>query len=389
MTGRNEVLLMTRERDTERAVDLALESTPQVARQFAVCPDLRELAHRLENRQAAVALVDLDPQPMTTLAGVEPLVRRFPNTRFVVLCRESGGELLDEAMQVGARRCLAKGSLVADLPPVLRRLVQDVVSAEKPGGGVVTVLTASGGCGGTTVAINLADELRNASGEEVLVADMDRFYGAVATYLGVQGEFGIVDLLAQRGTIDAQLVTSTALTSSHGLHVLLSPATVHFADPLPIPYDQLDAALAACRQAYGFTVVDAPRAPMDVAATLAHSSVLTVIVLELAVIDIRCARAMLGALADLRVPREKILVVVNRYRKRGSMITFEEAQKALEGASLYRLSNDYEATLRAMNLGQTLSQAAPRSDLRKDLRELAAQVMSRSETPARPARENR
>src|SRR6266850_5426444 len=143
---------MTRERDTERAVDLALESTPQVARQFAVCPDLRELALRLENRQAAVALIDLDPQPMATLAGVEPLVRRFPNTRFVVLCRETGGDLLDEAMQVGARRCVTKGSLVADLPSVLRRLVQDVGSTEGEGGSLVTVLSASGGCGCTTVA---------------------------------------------------------------------------------------------------------------------------------------------------------------------------------------------------------------------------------------------
>jgi pilus assembly protein CpaE len=202
----------------------------------------------------------------------------------------------------------------------------------------------------------------------------------------VQGQFGIVDLLAQRGTIDAQLVTSTALTSSHGLHVLLSPATIHFADPLPMPYDQLDVALSACRQAYGFTVIDAPRSPMDVAASLAHSSVLTLIVLELAVIDIRCARAMLSALTDLRVPREKVLVVVNRYRKRGTMITLDEAQKALEDVSLHRLSNDYEATLRAMNLGQTLSQAAPRSDLRKDLRELAELVIARSDQVARPNR---
>jgi pilus assembly protein CpaE len=383
LAGRNEVLLMTRERDTERAVDLALENTPQVARPFAVCPDLRELAHRLENRQAAIALIDIDPQPMATLAGVEPLVRRFPNTRFVVLCRETGGDILDEAMQVGARRCVTKGSLVVDLPPVLRRLVQDVTSNEGEGGSLVTVLSASGGCGCTTVAINLADELRIASGKDVLLVDMDRFYGAVATYLGVRGDFGIVDLLAQRGTIDAQLVTSTALKSPQDLHVLLSPASVNFADPLPIPYDQLDVALAACRQAFGFTIVDAPRMPMDVAATLAQSSVLTLIVLELTVIDIRCARAMLAALTDLRVPRERILIVVNRYRKRGSMITVEEAQKALDGTAMRRLSNDYEATLRSINLGQTLSQAAPRSDLRKDLRELAAHVMSQTEHAVR------
>src|SRR5262249_57630297 len=114
----------------------------------------------------------------------------------------------------------------------------------------------------------------------------------VGRYLGGQGNYGIVDLLAQRGTIDAQLVTTTALSSPQGLHVLLSPATVNFADPLPMPYDQLDVALAACRQAFGFTVIDAPRMPMDVAATLAQSSVLTLIPFELPGIDIRGGRAV-------------------------------------------------------------------------------------------------
>src|SRR5262245_44560893 len=135
-------MLVTRERDTERAVDLALENSPHVARQFGVCPDLRELMQRLENRQAAVALIDVDPQPRAALSNVEPLVRKFPNTRFVVVCRDPRPEVLDEAMQVGARRCVSKANLVTDLPPVLKRLLQDVASSG-PEGSIVTVLSAS------------------------------------------------------------------------------------------------------------------------------------------------------------------------------------------------------------------------------------------------------
>ena len=126
MASRNEVLLMTREENTQRAVDLAMENTPQVARSLSVCPGVRELAQRLEIRQAAVALIDADPQPMATLTAIEPLVRKYPHTRFVVISRNPNGELLEEAMQIGARRCVHKDSLVADLPPILRRMVQDV-----------------------------------------------------------------------------------------------------------------------------------------------------------------------------------------------------------------------------------------------------------------------
>jgi Flp pilus assembly CpaE family ATPase len=68
------------------------------------------------------------------------------------------------------------------------------------------------------------------------------------------------------------------------------------------------------------------------------------------------------------------------------MITFEEAQKALEGMPIRRLSNDFEGTLRSINLGQTLSQAAPRSDLRKDLRDLSTHVMAQADQLAQEAR---
>ena len=94
---------------------------------------------------------------------------------------------------------------------------------------------------------------------------------------------------------------------------------------------------------------------------------------------------MLTALS-IRVPRERILFVLNRYRKRGTMITYEEAQKALDGIAIRKLSNDFEGTLRSINLGQTLSQAAPRSDLRKDLRDLATHVMAQVDLLAQEVR---
>lgn len=378
MSARNEVLLMTRDPETERAVDLALESTPQAYRQLAVCADVRELMQRMENRQTAVALIDTEPHPMAILSSVEPLIRKFPATRFVVLCRESGQDLVLESMQIGARYCLPKGSIVADLPGALKRLLQDAGPTSGAGGKIITVLSASGGCGGTTLSINLAEELHQHSGKPSLIIDMDRFYGAVGTYLGLKSSYGIVDVLAQRGTIDAQLVGTTAMAFDADLHVLLSPASIDFADPLPMPYDQLDAALLGCRQAFDYTVIDAPRMPMDVAATLAQASALTFIVLELAVIDIRTARAMLNALTDLRVPHDKIHFIANRFRKRNPMLSLEDAQKALERSTIHTVSNDFESAIKSINYGQTLADVAPRSAMRKDIRDLVAVIESQS-----------
>jgi pilus assembly protein CpaE len=238
---------------------------------------------------------------------------------------------------------------------------------------LVTVMTASGGSGGTTIAINLADELRRASGEAVLVVDMDLDYGAAAAYLGLDAGSGLADALAAE-TIDAASLRASTSVFFDDLHVLTSPSSVDYSDPPMVRFDRLDALLAACGEAYGHTVVDAPRASRDVAATLARASELTLVVFQLTVMDVRCVRAVLRSLDDRGVPRDRVLPVANRCGQRPHMLTLADAQDALGGLRVASVGNDFESALRSLNLGRPLAAVAPSSVVRRDLHQLAARV---------------
>lgn len=376
MSTRNEVLLVTRERETERVVVLGSEIEPQVFAQVSLCRDLKELASQLEERSFPVVLVDVDPQPMTALTELEPLVRRYPDTRFVVVLRDFQNDVVLEAMQVGARHCLVKSSITTDLPSVLRRLMRDVAQEGGVVNPVVTVFGATGGCGATTIALNLADEMASSLEGRVLLVDLDRHYGTAASYLGINAQFGVADVLANRGVIDAQLIHSTATEYKEGFNVLVSPASVNMGSPEEIVFDQLGPFLAACRSSYEATVIDAPRVPMDVASTLAKTSVLSLIVFELNVIAVRAARAMWQGLVDRGVPVDSILPVANRFRKRNPMLGYDDAREALGGIEVAKVANDYDNIVRAINYGKTLSEVAPRSSVRKDLRSLAERIQT-------------
>jgi pilus assembly protein CpaE len=374
MTG-NEVLLVTEDREAERAVSLGAEIQPEVFARVTRCGDLHELDDRLDGGPTPVALVDIDADPLAMLSRLEPLITKHAQTRFVVLCREVRSDIVLEAMQVGARHCMVKSNIAEELPGVLRRLMHDVSATTSTASGrVITVLTASGGCGGTTLSINLAEEFRLHNEKPTLLVDLDAHYGAVATYLGLAGEFGIADVLSAHGGIDGQLISSTASVYSENMHVLLSPASVNFSNPTPLLWDRLDKVMTACKQSYYNTIIDAPRIPMDVAAELARASVLTLIVFELGVIDIRSTRAMLTALTDRRVPQANILPVANRYRKRSPMLSLDDARDALGGLSIGRVSNDFSSVIRSINYGQPVAKVAPRSSLRNDIHELVTLV---------------
>jgi pilus assembly protein CpaE len=370
MEPQSGVLLVTAEPETAQAVDKTLRASGRLAL-AGTCRALDELAARLQADRVSAAIVDIDPHPGRMLAELEPIIARFSGTRFVLLASGLDKDLILEAMQIGARHCLQKGAVRSELAGVLQRLTANG-SARPPGrGSVIGVLSAGGGCGATTLAVNLANELCQGGPEAALVVDLDSSFGAVATCLGVKGDYGVADILAHSGNADPQLVSSSATVCSDHLHVLLSPASVDYAAPAPLQYDNLGAALEACKQAYPYTVVDAPRVPIEVAAVLAKACSAALIVMQLTIKDIHVARRLRGALLDRGVAAGRIVPVINRHRKRKQMIGLDECRRALDVSEIELIGNDYRNAIRGINFGQPLAEAAPMSSIRKDIRRLA------------------
>lgn len=376
-----------------------------------ICPDLAELAAHIERNPASVVLVDIDPNPSHILAGLDQMTRRFDQARFVVLSGSLEGELVLQAMRAGARQFVLKGSILSELSAALERIAPPETSAAQARGALVTVLSASGGCGATTVAVNLANELhltslaadaparkylffgtsgrsrasrkkgesnRSSAGTagRVLIVDMDIDYGAVGAYLGLQGQYGLADVLAYRGQIDPELIRSTALAYSDGLHALLSPVAAGLSQwELPVD-ERIGQAIEACQRAYAYTVVDAPRISLELAARLAHASLFTLVVFQLSVKDVRIARALHTALTSGGVPSGRVIPVVNRYRSKHAMVGLEEARRAIGGYSPVCIQNDYRNVTRSINYGQPLSEIARRSVARRDIAAMARKIVN-------------
>lgn len=378
MSTGHDLLLVTAHTPTIGAVASALNQNGRFATE-CVCRDLDHLIAHLEIEPVAAVLVDVDDAPKRTLARLEPIIARFAETRFIVLSSDQEYGVMLEAMQIGARHFLIKQDIAADLAGVLARLVPCGPARSGISGTIITVLGASGGCGATTVSVNVANELQLLYEEPALIVDLDCCYGAAASYLGVQGEYGLADILSDHTRIDSNLVRSTAQAYAEGLHVLLGPTTTGEAPGDRLDYAHLGEVLDACRRAYRYTVIDAPRLPLDVTADLCLSSRCTLLVFQLAVKDVRFAQTLLAALMDRGIAADRLLLVANRCSRRHTMVTTKEAEAALSGFSVVAVGNDFTSAIRSLNYGQPLAQAAPRSTLRRELRSLAATL---SEVPS-------
>jgi len=374
MAVQQEILLMTRQADLGQIARTALDADKAFMLKGS-CTDLIALTTLLDRQRAAAVLVDIDPDPAGILEAMAPLMARFAETRFLVVSSEFRNDLMLEAMRNGARDFLVKSTLASDLVKALRRVVPLTATAAPPEGTLISIFSAGGGCGATTLAINLANETGLAGGRPVLLIDLDWYYGATVPYLGIDSKYGLSDVLSHNSHIDAELVRSTAVAYSDAIHVMLSPVSTGLSRAGFIRWRQLIPVLKVCQAAYPCTIIDAPRVPAHLAAAMAGVSKAVLIVFQLTVKDIHTVRSIRAAMVERGVPVGRIIPVVSRYTKR-SQITLEEARTALDGSRLIVLSNDYATAIKSVNYGKPLAQTAPSTALRREIRQLAIELGS-------------
>lgn len=174
--------------------------------------------------------------------------------------------LLTEALRAGVREVVTAGDTAAltsacDRSLTLSRQVHtdargtDEHEPEHQGK-VITVFAAKGGCGKTTIAINLAAALAASEVHRVCVVDLDLSFGDVAISVQLEPIRTISDALTMAGHLDTTGAASLLTPYRPGLDMLLAPVTP--GDGEKVPAALVGELLAILRGMYDFVVVDTP-----------------------------------------------------------------------------------------------------------------------------------
>jgi pilus assembly protein CpaE len=369
MIPKTKTFLVTKDTQTIQAVQKVANNGSAIAID-QVLPDMSHACEYLEQYPVTTGIIDIDPDPQGILNELGYLIQRRPEVCTVVVSTEINQELILSAMQIGARHFLQKGSVQNDLSGVMGRLLLHT-GQKRVAGSVVTVFSASGGCGATTVALNLAMEMRLHSSKPVLMVDLDRICGAVSTYLDVNSKYGIDDVLNYAGKIDGNLLESSSAFYMDNFDVLLSFSEMKNRDHDGVRSENLKTMIQACRDTYAYTIIDAPRMDEQTIRELSELSDFTIVVFQLTVKDIKFARAFISKVKTMGVPEKKIVPLVNRYEKRGHLIHIDDWKRAIGTDTLFKIRSDWKTAISCQNKGKTLAEIAPRSAIRKDYQQLA------------------
>ena len=228
--------------------------------------------------------------------------------------------MLNDALRAGVREVVDSDDLAA-LAGAVRRseslsaALRDQTGAQPvsvPGvhGRVVTVFSAKGGCGKTTLATNLAAALADRGRREVCLVDLDLAFGDVAIALQLFPAHTIADAVPLGDNVDATAVQALLTPHSPGLMTLVAPLEPGTAES--VPASLVAHILEVLRERFDYVVVDTPPAFDDQVLAAFDISDVVALIATLDVPALKNLKLTLETLELLNFPREKWRIVLNR-----------------------------------------------------------------------------
>lgn len=317
-------------------------------------------------------LIDVEVVDPAVLTGVVTALGQRPNPPAVLL---AGGHLptaLVKAMMRLARSDVLEAPFTSvDLSRAATALLADAQSsAGAPHQAHCwTVMGSVGGCGATTIAVEVATELARRAGSDrrVALVDLNLADGSASAYLGATANMLLAEASATPERIDQALLDAFSMRVGGGLDLLACPRD-------PKAFGKVSA-MAVCRvlevacQVYDHVVIDLPRHQQAWTLDVLAGCDEILVVSELTVPALLSARSLAGEieaeLPDGAAPR----IILNRLASRvfGPAPSLAEAEKALQRKADGGVTSDWEAAAASANLGGAISHHRPRSKIVRDI----------------------
>ena len=252
------------------------------------------------------AVVNLDGDPEAAFRLSRELAAA--GARVIVLGPTKDADLILRAMREGAKEFV----LTSDDDAIARALRELLGPVRLPGAGAVyAVFPAKGGVGATTLATNLAGALQRTAPRTCLV-DLNVNMGDVLAFLDLAGGYSIADVVANMRRLDRDLLDSTLLRHSSGVHVLAQSHRVEEADR--VESTAVTSVLAFLRRHYGAVVLDGLRSFDELTVAAIDGSDVILLVVTQEVPAVRDARRCVDLFRRLGA-ESKLRLVVNRFQK--------------------------------------------------------------------------
>lgn len=261
-------------------------------------------------------------------------------------------------------------------------------SGEQKEGALLVVHGLAGGCGATTMAVNLAWELATVEKEDtpsVCLIDLDLQYGSVSTYLDLPRREVVAEMLTDTENLDDDVFGQALLSFEDKLQVLTSPA-----DMLPLDIispEDISRVIAMARSHFDYVVIDMPHTLVHWSETVLQAAHVYFAMIELDMRSAQNALRLKRALQAEDLPWNKLRFALNRAPKFTDLSGKSRVKRMAESLGIsidLQLPDGGKQVTQGGDHGLPLASSAAKNPLRKEIAKLAQSLheLGRNEAAA-------
>jgi len=346
-------------------------------------------ALRVNNRHSLIE--GLEANPLTRIVVITQSVKsdtafalaaelriQFPQINVILIRTRIDVATLAAALEYGIKDVVDAQDAAALMNAVRRceevaeqlTMRSGLASINGTRGKLITVYSAKGGCGKTTIASNLAAALSKDNSTSVCLVDMDLQFGDIATALRIHPTKTVTSALEMGESVDIEGLNKVLLRYENMFDVLLAPTNPSDVEMLNPEF--LSKMVATLQHNYDFVVIDTSPALSEVIVRMLRDSDLVLLLTTLDMPAIKNLKLTISALDALGLSKSRRRLILNKSDLKVGLDAKDVEALVDEDISIQVPSSTKVTS--ASNEGQLVIQAHPHNPVSKAIFQLANQV---------------
>jgi pilus assembly protein CpaE len=306
---------------------------------------------------------------------------------FFLTSKTVSPDVLIQALRLGVKEFISQPIDDADVRMALSkvregaRLSAAVADGPKRKGQIINVLGGKGGVGTTTIAVNLADCMaRQEPAPAVVLIDMNRLFGEIPLFLGMEHVFNWVDVSKNISRLDASYLSGILYKHRSGLRVLPSPDRVD--DEFMVTPHIIENLLQFMRTMFDYIIIDSGQSVDDISKMILRLSDKVLLICVQSLPCLINVKKMLNTFHNLGYPPEpSVELIINRFDKK-TIISLKEAEESIGKKASWVVPNDYLLSMSAINQGKPLSVIDGHAEISRGIRNIALALAGKGKVEA-------
>ncbi|UFJ62639.1 CpaE family protein [Brevibacillus sedimenti] len=333
----------------------------------------------------------VQPEDGSGVELVQYIQAELPEGIVIFLTEEQDFVLLRDVVRAGAIEYIVMPDELALLTDRLEKISELAqIQQRKKGanasgkalvrgrGKVYSFYSGKGGSGRTLLATGFAQALKLESTASVLLIDLNLQYGGVETFLSLDSNRTLADLMPVMHEMNENHIRNVAQRELHSkLEVLVSPRDAEIAEQIPEEF--ITRLIRASRRSYDFVIVDLPAHMNELTYAALTESDLICYVMNLDTPSVQIYRLAEELFRRLRIDTAGRLEVVVNQVGRDNELAVSDLKGLITAPITAEISRDHQGVQAAVNQGKPLQKEANEKKLSpaaKDIRKWVLRKLS-------------